>query len=262
MLKETIDAIGALAVAASVPRVLPLDLEPDHVYAIADPKSGSLQIRQAVPSPRKHLAASPQAVFELAKQFSMPGHNVALWYHRTGLIALLDDDTRRDKVTLPLELSPQIKTLQELEKTPRTFKQHEFRKLLRITFCDCLALCPNLIAIIERVKFRVGGQVEAAVGHGKASVGRQLESEVTGTGSIPEYVDLYVPIFASGFSGGSFSGCRVRCALEPDAPSESFQLIPLPGQIEEAIAWGESQIAKVIAEADLGESVAVYHGIP
>ena len=84
--------------------------------------------------------------------------------------------------------------------------------------------------------------------------------QITGTDALPEYVILEVPVFTNPALAQLFP---VECALEPDAGTQTFKLIPLPNEIERAIGDGERMIAQMLA-ASMGEAgmANVHYGKP
>jgi hypothetical protein len=98
-----------------------------------------------------------------------------------------------------------------------------------------------------------------AISNTKVSVGRQLEAEVNGTDVLPEYVELDVPVFADTLA---WARIIVKCALEADASTESFQLIPLAGEIGNGLTRTEWAIGTMLKEQVKENGVFVYHGMP
>lgn len=242
------------------PAIVKADHEPSHIYFMRD-EEGRLVARQAEPTPRANTASSLTAIVEMMGAGSEPVISEA-WYSRDGVTLFLDAKTRRDRVTLPVSISPQMKKLIELQSSQPTFSQSAFLKLLRIDLYGCLGSAGNLVEIVRRVKFKATQQAEGAVGHGSVSLGRAITAEVTGTGTIPETVTLDVPVFAN----ACFSNIReaVVCAVEPNAETNTFQLIPLPGEIERAVARGEGEIGEMIGAmtADAGIDCKPLYGKP
>jgi hypothetical protein len=137
-----------------------------------------------------------------------------------------------------------------------SYKQADFVRLLRITFAGCLGPAGNLLEIVRKIQFRVNQAGRSEVQHGKASIGKSLEAELTGAGALPEEVVFQVPIFESGFQDLEMVGC----ALEVDPQTETFQLIPYPRSIEEALSVAEERLGAELT-ASL-EGVRVFHGVP
>lgn len=249
MFKEFFEAISGQAVKASGLKVIKLP-GPEHIYLI-DQGEGRFQIRNTEPPPRKHKAFDISAVV----QFAAKHESAAVWYSRVGVVCLTDDDTRRDEVRLVLSLSEQVKAIATISGKP--FAQRDLILLMRTTFADCLGAAGDLLAVLRGVRFRSAAGGESMVKHGSRSVGKTLEQEITGTGALPEYVKLQVPVWGNAF----LSVQTVRLALEPDPETETFKLIPLPGELERAIEAGEGRLGAVLRE-QLGKGAALYYGEP
>lgn len=253
MLKELYEAIGQQAVKALAPAALYPDREPDHIYwtRAAD---GTLDYHEADPEPRQHQAGDLSAVIAFAQRFSVAA---AVWYDRDGVVCITDDDRRRDRVALPLAPSPQLATVKAME-PKKPFDQRELILLLRTTFADCLGCCPGFVDLLRTVKFKSKTDGESTVKHGQRSVGKAIEQQIEGTAELPEYVELLVPVFGSGFAANA----TVRLALDPDPTTEKFWLIPLPGTIEDAFAYAEDRIGDRLRDALKESDVPVYYGDP
>ena len=237
--------------------------EPKHRYALVNRLDGSVTWKDAEPEPRKHVASTIGDLCRFATDKYCPDFSGSvIWYHRSGITLLCHDDSRRDRVSLPLTYSPQTQKLAEWEKNRPQISQKELILTLRTTFKDSLGAAGNLIEVLRKLKMKVNTQGESEIGHGKASIGRSIEAEVTGAGSIPEYVILFVPVFVQPFAAWPF---QVQCALEPDAGTNTFQMIPIPGQLESAMSQAEDALAEAIA-GHLGEDFAgkipAYRGVP
>lgn len=257
MLVEFLDRVVALADERRRPQVLKPEQEPEHVYLLTTP-NGGVQRHRAEPKPRRHLASSLGSLADVAN--TMRSSPACAWYSRKEVVLLLDDTDRRDSVSLALTLSYPLRALQGLE-TNRTlwFSQKDFINFLRIDLAGCLGAAGNLLAIVRQLKFRQLAQSAGDIQHGKASLGKAIEAELTGAGSLPEQVVLHVPVFLNLLLPTQ----PVLCALDIDPTNEKLALIPLPGTLEQALRGAESAIAEQLAvhlaEHDM-ESVPVYYG--
>jgi hypothetical protein len=278
--KTTLDYLVNLGREANRVTFSPIPGGPSHVTMKVEP-DGSCETITAEPLTRSHTAASLQAVVDFAKRFSeditiVSEHSdgkiveegrikctASVWYNRDGVTCLIDDQTRRDHVRLPLKLSPQIVALQSLEAIRKPMKQAEFVLFLRTVLHDCLSSAGELLTVVRQLKFRVESAGQSEVQHGKSSIGRALTAELTGSRAIPEYVSLLTPIFANATL--QYYG-TIQCALEPDAHTETFTLIPLPLQIETAISRAEEQLGQRLSgqlEKQIEDgSVKLYYGTP
>jgi len=265
MLKEFFESLWTKAQWSMRPAEVTLSREPGHRYAIAH-ADGKLEYREAEPQPRQHKAGDLTAIIDWAKKShgdTECDDEPIIWFSREAVTLFLHDGTRRDVVKLLLQFHPQLKTLQMCEAKPEWLDQKPFISFLRIKLADCIREDSEgdvigLIETLRRIKFRKNEQGHSEIAHSKASIGRALECELTGVGVIPERIAVTVPIFAGPLH---FLAHPVNCAIEVDAASEKFQLVPLPGEVENAVCLAEADIGRELAEA-LADKVPVYYGTP
>lgn len=258
MIKEAIDALTSIGRNEQPLKVINPRGEPDHVYLLVGPE-GQREWMITEPKPRSHTATDLSAVTQFAKRFQAskdlePGP--VIWYYRTAVVCLIEDSERRDKVTLPLDYSPQMKVLRSLEGPAKPMCQAEMVLMMRTTFRDSVEACPEIIDILRSIKFQRNEDGESEIKQGKKSIGNRLTAEMTGSKALPEYVTLNVPIWANGFSAWR----AVECALEAYPEEQAFRLIPMPLQIEMAIVDAEASLADEIGEQ--AKDIPVYYGTP
>lgn len=240
--------------------------EPSHVYYLRN--GDELTRMNAEPPVVAHVASTLETLADKAADTVTgdvgdeqgPLVESQIWVDRSGVVLLLDSN-RRDKVTFNLTLSEQLVKLSQIIGT--RFTQKDFVFLLRTTFRDCLTLAGDLLPIVRKVKFSNNQSGESEVKHGSSSIGKSLTAEITGTGTLPEYVNIALPVFSQ--AGVQSVRSVVSCALEPDAATCTFQLVALPGQIEQAVGDGENQVrAKLLGllEQRKAGGVSVFMGRP
>jgi hypothetical protein len=249
MLKEAIEYVVGEARDSQAAKVFTAPQEPEGVYYLQKPDGTVEKVTADAPLIR-HTAADLSAVVEFAADGS------EIWYSREKVVCVIDRDSRRESVTLTLELSPQLKELQKLEANPRNLDQRQIVYLLRTTFRRCLGRAGNLLDVLRSIRFNSQAAGEGVVQHGKASIGKTLKQEITGTDNLPEYFVLEVPVFTNASLAQVFP---VECALEPDAATQSFKIIPLPNEIEGAVAGGERMIAQLLSAALGDEAMQHVH---
>jgi hypothetical protein len=254
MLAEFVKAVSDQAVKAARGRILKPSAEPEHVYLIED-ASGKIDQRRAAPQPRRHKALSLDPIIEFAKLRKISS---AIWYSRHGVVCLVDDNDRRDRIDLNLQFSQQIEQLSHWEKTRPRLSHKDAINILRTTFAKCLAPAGEFLGLIRQLKF-VNGQIdEANLQASKRSIGRSIEQSVTGVATIPEYVTFDVPVFANAFPFRA----SVEIAVDIDPATQTFQFVPLPKEIEAGIEAAEDALYSAIDTALDGVKVPVYHGNP
>ncbi len=262
MLKEAIDKIVSLTTEGVKPSVFRPDPEPGHVYYLAT-ADGRVERREAEPSPRKHVVHDLVSLAALAGDFAPDPESgelsqLACWYSRGGFTLLLDDQTRRDRVTLPLTPSPQMTILEGWARQVTWLEQAKLVQTLRIYFGRYLD-SQTPVETFRRLKFRQTQAGEKAVEHGRSSIGRSLEAELTGAGSLPAELTLYLPAFA-GPLAEVFT--TVRLLVEIDAQAERIALVPDGGSLDGNWARVEEELAKRLREALEGIECGVYRGVP
>lgn len=246
MLAELFKLIGDQAVLANGSHLTPLPNEPKHVYYLDG------EYCQADPQPRGAKAADLTAVVAFASEHQ---HSSEIWFSRERVTVHLDRETRRDVVTLPLVLNDQLLTLAKLSRQNVAHSQKEFVRLLRID----LAGCPpeDLLPLVRSLRFRQNAATSGTIEHGRASLGKAVECQLEGRSTIPDRITLTAPVF-EGFQ--RHLRYTVECAIEIDAETEKFYLIPFPGEIESVIRRAEDDIGEQIQRLLGSVPVPVMYG--
>ncbi len=226
-----------------------------HVYYLRG-ADGELVKVKANPAPDTHKAHSLKAIIAKANYDTL---DASVWYSFDKIVAVYGDDQRKT-VTLELTQSAQFLKLCGWSSTKPSLTQVDIIREFRTTFYGCLGQAGNLVEILKKVNFRATSSTQGEVGHGKASLGKEVTGEVTGAAAIPLYITFNIPLFAT----ACFRDIRadVLCALEPDAGTGTFRVIPIPGQLEVAIDWGMAKIAEQIAKGLEGSEIEMFFGKP
>lgn len=257
MLKEFLEYIGQQAVKAAVPIQVNPAGEPPHIYYLRN-EDGALERHEAEPAPRSHRVVDVGTLTDFAAHLPKEAKPV-IWYYRTGLVLIVDDTTRRDRVVMPLEFSPQLLLLQSLEKSPQWYSQAAFISMLRVKLPRCLGNHPSLIPSLRKIKYRTTAEGGSEIIQAKASVGKSLSAELSGAEPIPDELMLNVLVF-----NGRTEASGVQCSLDVDPEKQLFSLSPFAGDVEDAIRAAELLISQEIQE-DLKISkfsCPVYYGQP
>lgn len=257
MLAEAINRIVELANNSFKAELLKPTAEPSHVYYLS--RKDSCDRMEADPQPRTHTADSIDTIIAFAERFAGDGQ-VSVWYNRDGVAALLNDYTRRDRVSLALKPTPEIQALAALKITTG-YQQPEFLRLLRIGLRRVLGQsAEQLIATVKNMKFISEETGSREIQQTKSSVGRTIMNEFTGAGSMPEEIDTYVRVWEG---MPQILGCSIKLALEVDPAQRSFSIVPLPGQIERAWQEAEEELGKELRRRlESTPNVAIYFGRP
>lgn len=249
---------------AAAPSIVRAEAEPAHVY-YRRKKDGELERVEAEPPPQSHTVYDLAALVAAAKDAdgSRPDgavDGVTVWHGPDG-VAVVFGFGGRSRVSLPLAMSAPLKLLIDWQNRQPAMQQPDLIRAMRITLGDCLAPAGNILDVLRKVKFKTGQEITSSVGHGSASLGKQIEGEVTGVGVLPPEVAFSVPIWSNPCL--RHLGATVRCALDPDAATGTFRVIPLPGVIEGAIDSACVAVGQELRERLAGyDDVGVYYGKP
>jgi hypothetical protein len=254
MLAEFVQTIQEMAQRLLRPEVLSIPGQNSHLVSLAMP-DGQVKTFPLEPPTRDHKPATISTLVELAAGYRNP----CIWYNRHAVILIMDTDTRRDFAKLKLELSPQVKDVCKLEQSPNWMDQKALVRFLRVNLAGCIPA--SLLAVVRNLKFKINESGQADIQHGKSSIGKAIQSELTGQDSIPEEVTIVLPIFLGPWS---FITGNVVCALEIDTLQSRFLLTPLPGSIESVLLAAEDRIGDQVNQciADLNLEAPVYYGQP
>lgn len=253
MLKDIFETVWSKALQTKARQFLESPTGDKNVFYELQGDGSYLKVK-ADPAPRCHTVANLETLVALI--VGTPPDRAEVWFDRKGVVAILDSTYRRDKAVMPLEMSPQMQLLIDLEKSKAAFSQKDLIRWMRVHFADCLGLCGNIISLIRTVKFVVDQSGESEIGHGKSSVGKSLKSELTSTDKLPETLTFTVPVFKRGFRFMA----QVVLVLEIDVSNQHFYLLPKTGAIEAAITEGEAALGGHLANAT--KPCPVYNGNP
>lgn len=250
MLTDALKWLGDTITTGKSAKVLDLK-DPRTSYV---DQGGMLNKFPVPPSLRSHKVESVDDLADAAEKWS--GDNT-VWIGADAVRLVLNDADRRDVVTLPLVKSPQFTTLEKLAATPQLDQQQVIR-LLRVNLPG-IERRLELLSIIRKIKFRQSTSGEDDIQHGKESLGRAIEAQVTGSGDIPETVIVTGPIYCN--PGEREQSYAVGLDLEILPTEQKFRLCPLPDELDRATRDALQSIRERLNEA-LPDGTAIFFGTP
>lgn len=142
MIAEAIGRIEDLVKKANGLQIVHVPGEPAHLYWAA--LGNEMKRVHANPAPRNHKVHDIKSLADMVLRFAgkhaysegEPNEtlSVSIWYSREGIVALLDDDDRRDRITHPIKLSAAMKRLLAWEANQKAHTPQEIRKIFRSEF--------------------------------------------------------------------------------------------------------------------------------
>lgn len=245
---DTLQIIQDTAVKASDAKgkvaIVHPDAEPAHVYLTVNAQ-GTTNRLEAQPAPRGHVLRTLEEVPKYAARIGTEDGSV-VWFDRTAIVIVLDDTTRRDKVTMPLKFTPQMRSLFTLEKDKPKFTQTEIVRLLRVDLADC-RIDDRLLNWVRSCRFNTTANAGGQVKHGRESLGRDIDESIVGGdgGECPEEIRFDVRVFDDPLAVDKW---EVRCAVELIVSEQSFRITPYPMQCDNAVENEVTAIGKYLTD--------------
>lgn len=256
MLKEAIEFLTGLGMRALAPQIFGANAEPAHVYYLR--QGDSVERIEAARKPALHEVDDMLSLCRLARRWDEQGIGESEFWIGQNEITLTANETR-DRASVALFVSPQMHAVREAEGAIVWRDQGAIVRMLRTVFGGALE-SEATVDLFRRLKWRSSNQGERVVEHGKSSIGRSLEAELTGAGSIPDQIVVSIPVW-----NRLAIVTRVPLLVEIDASAEKIALVARPGTFTRAILQAQSELAErlaVVAADEIGERVMIYLGSP
>lgn len=253
MIEEALKYIGDQAVRANGYETLS---EGRSTTTVLLPDGATMSFSKDNP-PRQHAAGSLPDLIALANRFKDEGESPVVWYDRTGVRLVINDNSHRDdKVSLELKESDLFRAVTALD--PRQwYEPKAFVRLLRVNLFG--ALDPEtLLKAVKKVKFESGQATSAENARTKESLGRSITAQVTAAADLPEYVTLSTHVYTT---PGVETRVGILAAVEVDPHAEKFQIVVVPDEIEKAYAAVMSSLADKL-KSGLSDGIPAYQGNP
>ena len=250
MIREALEWLGKTITTGKEARTLDLK-NPRLAYV---DQGGVLTPITVPPALRSHKVESVDDLAAAAEKWT---GDSTVWIGTDAVRLVLDDADRRDVVTLPLVKSPQFTTLEQLAKTPLLDQQALIRRL-RVDLPGAERRT-ELLSTVRKIKFRQSTSGEDDIQHGKESLGRAIEAQVTGSGDIPETVVVTGPVYCN--HGEREQSYAVGLDLEILPSEQKFRLCPLPDELDKAARDALQGIRDRLNGA-LTSSTAIFFGTP
>lgn len=184
--------------------------------------------KQAIPaSLRGHTVRTVADLIQAGNRWKKNG---VIWLSSQLAILSIDDEDRRDTVTLPLSKSVVFQKLESLEKGG-TLDQAGIIALLRREFRHSPE-ATTLLTAVRKIKFSLSTAGYSDVQHGNESLGRTIENEITGAENIAELITVPGSVYTN--PGEDVCKFMVGLTLDLDAKNQKFLIRPLPDELEVA----------------------------
>ncbi len=248
MLKEAIEKIQSLANAAKKIDVV-RETETQVLFSV----DGQIYPWNK-PVFRHHVVDSVDDLCSVIAAYGATD-DASIWIRPDCIVAKLDGDVLVDEVRLPLTYDVPLLRLMELEQEKLT--QQGLIQLLRHELPGVVG-AESLLACVRKIRFRSGVAGHADIQHGRESLGREVENEVTGAGDIPEDATVECRVYCNPRETRTYT---VRCFLQVFPETQQFTFRPAAGELHEIRTQAIEDIRSRIEQA-IGKSAVVFFGEP
>lgn len=263
MLAELLTKMEMMAVKTVKPFILKADDEPDDVYYLVDADGTHSKVVADQP-PRSFIAGSVAALCQVVRDWVAAKAEPCVWFSRQKVTATMNEETRREWISYELTITKQFNMLVALSGTEKWKDQKSFLRLLRIDLHDC-GIDPGAVAIFRNLRFSASQGGTGVVEAGKRSLTSDMKANLESAGGVvPETLTLAVQVFEE----PDFK-INVLCSVEQDPEKCQLALLPLPGEVENAVRAAERKIGDMILTnlaarltAKQLEAPPVYYGKP
>jgi hypothetical protein len=257
VLSEALQVIQATAVLAADPKVVRIPGDERNAYIY---KNGDLLPVKIPAALRKHTARD---LGELCRYLARPKWweaPVVVWHSAGEVVAILDDDDRRDRLTLPLEKSRAwLWVEQAAERSPKLTPK-EFLTLLRTKLAECVEPGELLRWQTALRNVRLSSRSSTTIDNDKGleKLGREIEQSCAGAEQIPDTLNVVTSIYRN--AGVCETAADVSFDVSIDYDAGAFVLTQIGDAVANAIDGAHETIGDFIrANAKLD---AVFYGNP
>lgn len=225
------------------------------------------QIREFAPPSRRHAILSASDVPLIIKyirtlegNFANSGLSIdpTVWISPEKIIVLFRSDCLNDRATLVLKPSRDMQLVSSLPVTesgaPRLLNQQQLLRLVRTSLVDCFANTTEQQVWVNRLKNLNRTN--------SLDVGKQTSAALSGDGQAwPELMELWVRAIDDTILENQHKH-RIRVHLEVNPSSGTFELIPVPADIDKAFIADARLLTEYVNTALADDDAAVFLGSP
>lgn len=250
-----VNAIAALAEKAQIPTTLALNgNRPDRKLVIL---KGEAKEYQAPPDFRRQIITSLDSLADAALEHEA---TAAIWIGEEEVRVLFDGYSKpknasaeaaadhafrgqdaTEWATMATPLSPQLEAIRDND--DKLLTQQQAVRFLMVGLFGCEVRPKDLLESIRKVDFKQVAEAQGERRQGKVSLGKKIESTMTGAEGLPEVVTVQLPYYANPRLVASVS---VSLAFEIDPATEKFKFTAMPGELARAEMVAQDRVQHAI----------------
>ncbi len=211
-----------------------------------------LHEREVPPPVRAHTVSTLDALTDYAKKLDDPTKAV-IWHAEDAIVLVLDDQDRRDIVSMPLYKSQPFLAASKLTPAATPLSQQDVIGTLR----HLLGAPKEVVAIFRSVDFQRADGATGEVHHGKNTLGKSVNAQLVNADRVPEELRLSIPVFTN---FGLNSPFPLTLNVDVDPVRAMFRLVVAAGGLEELMDQAQQRIAQSLESLLDDTELPVYRG--
>lgn len=257
MLEEALRFLGIQAVEANKSYLSDLTDNGDGTFLVVNRQSGTAKIVDAE-APLFGTVASISDMGVVAAENSTDGESpVGVFVSKDKAVLQLGDNLRaKNRFTLPLRVNPVVRTLA----TGCLNMSHKACvRVLRVDLASVRLYPEDFKTVMSALKFQSENETTSVTRKGDESIAKSVKAKVTGESEIPEELSVTFSVYPDVIPDYL---SLVKCSVIIDSMEQLIHIIPLPGELEEAMLGAQKHIAGLIEQElkDRGISCPVICG--
>lgn len=238
MLKEFVEAISGLAVHAAEAQILRNPFDPRKAFLL---HHGAVNEMQVAPPLWNAFAETFADLFTVIEEFG--SDNPSIWHDEDGVVALLNNSDRLERVQLKLQKSDQFRALNSV--LPKAFDQRGLILFLKRNLAG--AVDDTVITAFRKLDFSKREEGSSVIRHGEESLGRGIHGKVTGESEIPEFLTVTVSVYTN---PDAYFPVNIRLSVDIDVQRSMIELSVLPDELTRASTATQGEINRRLIERD------------
>lgn len=245
MTKKAIELIQTTARQAAKAEIVAIPGDPDRALIS---QCGSREMLELPPKHRNHAVFDLDSLLSLSDTKCGYGEdgepNVIVWHSEEEVVVVLDDDTRRDFAKLKLEYSKAFAALRRISAGVQ-LEQFQFARLLKVELDGCVPA--TLSQVVRSLKFARNEEGESDLQHGKSTLGRRVEANITGSGDIPEEFVVSTNVYANVLQDDTR---QVRVSIDIDLEEHKFGLSVIGDELSMAVLLTQETLSERLMQGN------------
>lgn len=240
MLRDLFEAICQKQVQANTP----VEIKCNDVFVKRFLFNGEVLTVPISPHTRDHRVDNINDLITAVKLYDQGRKAGSLWHNPTGLVYLIDDADRRERIWMPLITSEHWDIVKGLSE--RRLGQADFVRILRHELHGCVP--DTLLPAISKIEVATSSGQRNEINPGRERGTREFAVDLANSGEIPEHFYCQLSVYSN---VGLRTNRQIKMGLDYTLPPAqvTFRVAPLPDELEIAEQDAQAELHALLVDA-------------